>query len=69
VLVKPVYGHFGDEVHLLLPGNNLAPQVHATSKVEGAPKAYVLEYLGPSARKCLSDYSFDILLESGKVHW
>jgi len=44
--VKLVYGHYGDDVHRLLAEYNLAPQFHAVSEVEGAPKAYVVEYLG-----------------------
>jgi hypothetical protein len=57
VLVKLVYGQYGDDVHRLLAGHNLAPQFHAASEVEGAPKAYVMEYLDPSSWKPLSEYS------------
>ena len=56
VLVKLVYGQYGDDVHRLLAGYNLAPQFHATSEVEGAPKAYVMDYLDPSSWSPLSDY-------------
>src|SRR5260221_9242566 len=59
VLVKLVYGQYrvGDDVHHLLAGHRLAPQFHAVSEVEGAPKAYVMEYLDPSSWEPLSDYS------------
>ena len=59
VLVKLVYGQYGDGVHRLLAEHNLAPQFHAASEVEGAPKAYVMEYLAPSSWKPLSNFSSD----------
>ncbi|KAJ3513630.1 hypothetical protein NLJ89_g2845 [Agrocybe chaxingu] len=57
VLVKLVSGHYGEEVHLLLAEHDLAPTLHAYSGPEGAPKAYIMEYLQPSSWKTLFDFS------------
>ena len=57
VLVKLVNGGYGMEVHHLLAERSLAPTLHAYSKVEGAPTAYIMEYLDPSSWKPLSGVS------------
>lgn len=47
VFVKLVNGRYGEEVHKLLADHDLAPVLYGVSDLEGAPKAYVMEYLDP----------------------
>jgi len=57
VFVKLVSGHYGDDVQGLLASHSLAPILYAHSSPEGAPKAYIMEYLQPSSWKTLFEYS------------
>jgi hypothetical protein len=57
VFVKLINGQYGEEVHHLLAQHNLAPMLHAYSKLESAPKAIVMKYLDPSSCMSLSAYS------------
>ncbi|KAF8530394.1 hypothetical protein BU17DRAFT_79150 [Hysterangium stoloniferum] len=57
VFVKLVSGKYGEDVHHLLAKHDLAPTLHAYSHPEGAPRAYVMEYLQSSSWKTLYDYS------------
>jgi serine/threonine protein kinase len=56
VFVKLVNGRYGEEVHKLLADHGLAPVLYGVSDLEGAPKAYVMEYLDPSSWMTLSAY-------------
>ncbi len=57
MLVKLVNAGYGVDVHHLLAKHNLAPTLHAYSEVEGAPRAYIMEYLDSSSWKLLSGFS------------
>ncbi|KAK2464861.1 hypothetical protein APHAL10511_002937 [Amanita phalloides] len=62
---------YGENVHQLLEKDNLAPKLYAKSEVEGAPTAYIMEYLEPSSWKTLHSFATDILKilrENNKVH-
>ncbi|PCH34147.1 hypothetical protein WOLCODRAFT_160639 [Wolfiporia cocos MD-104 SS10] len=45
VVVKLVSGSYGEDVHLLLAQEGLAPTLHGCIRPEGAPVAYVMEHL------------------------
>ena len=59
VVVKLVHGRYGEDVHHLLAKHSLAPVLYAHSCPEGAPNAYVMEYLQPPSWKTLFDYTLD----------
>ncbi|KAK2463755.1 hypothetical protein APHAL10511_004248 [Amanita phalloides] len=48
---------YGENVHRLLEEENLAPKLYAKSEVEGAPTAYIMEYLEPSSWKMLHSFA------------
>lgn len=48
VFVKLVPGSYGVEVYRFLETKHLAPALYGYSKVDGAPIAYIMEYLDPS---------------------
>ena len=56
VVVKLVNGRYGEEVHKMLADHHLAPVLYGISVLEGAPKAYVMEYFDRSSWMTLSDY-------------
>lgn len=56
VFVKLVNRRYGEEVHEMLADHDLAPVLYGFSDLEGAPKAYVMEYLDPSSWMTLSAY-------------
>ncbi|KAG8892664.1 hypothetical protein FRB99_002548 [Tulasnella sp. 403] len=47
VLVKLVNHSYGEDVHKLLASHSLAPVLHGTKCIEGAPAVIVMEYLQP----------------------
>ena len=51
VLVKLVSCSYSQEVHKYLTDNGLAPKLYGYAEVDGAPTAYVMEYLDPSTRQ------------------
>lgn len=57
VLVKLVRQQYGEDVHRLLATHSLAPVLYAYSCPEGAPRAYVMEYLQPSSWQTLFRYA------------
>ncbi|KZT06283.1 uncharacterized protein LAESUDRAFT_628715, partial [Laetiporus sulphureus 93-53] len=56
VVVKLVNDSYGEEVHQLLARHNLAPALYGYARPEGAPAAYVMEYLDENWRSL-----FDLL--------
>lgn len=56
VFVKLVNGRCGEEVHKILADHDLSPVLYGVSDLEGAPKAYVMEYLDHSSWMTLSAY-------------
>ena len=48
VFVKLVSGHYSQQVHEHLAAKGLAPKLYGYAKVDGAPTAYIMEYLDPS---------------------
>ena len=54
VSVKLVSGPYSQAVHLAAHG--LAPKLYSTVKVDGAPTAYIMEYLDPSAWQTLHQF-------------
>ena len=48
VVVKLVSGSYSQQVHEHLATKGLAPKLYGYAKVDGAPTAYVMEYLDPS---------------------
>ena len=56
VFVKLVNGRYGEDVHKLLADHDLAPVLYGVSDLEGAPKAYVMEYLDPPSWMTLRAY-------------
>jgi serine/threonine protein kinase len=49
VLIKLIVGdRYGTEAHKILAKAEFAPALYGTAKVQGAPTAYVMEYLSPN---------------------
>ena len=48
IVVKLVSGSYSQQVHEHLAAKGLAPKLYGYAKVDGAPTAYVMEYLDPS---------------------
>jgi len=46
-LVKLITSEYGITVHQKSATNDLAPQVYGSKCLEGAPTAYIMEYLTP----------------------
>ena len=53
VVVKLVSRSYSQQVHEHLAAKGLAPKLYGYAKVDGAPTAYVMEYLDPSEWKTL----------------
>jgi len=53
VVVKLVPRSYSHQVHKYLADKELAPKLYGYAEVEGAPAAYVMEYLDPSAWQTL----------------
>ena len=56
VLVKLVPRSYSREVHGYMAKNKLAPKLYGYAEVEGAPTAYVMEYLDPSIWQTLHQF-------------
>ena len=56
-LAKLVSCSYSQEVHKYLTVNRMAPKLYGYAEVDGAPTAYVMEYLDPSARQKNTSFS------------
>jgi len=56
VFVKLISGPYSQAVQEHLAAHGLAPKLYGTAKVDGAPTAYVMEYLDPSAWQTLYQF-------------
>jgi hypothetical protein len=45
VLIKLVQGNYGEDAHCIAAENGLAPKLYGQASFDGAPTAYVMEYL------------------------
>lgn len=45
VLIKLVQGNYGKDAHRIAAQHGFAPQLHGTARLDGAPNAYIMEYL------------------------
>ena len=67
VFVKLISGSYSQDVHEHLAAHGLAPKLYSSARVDGAPTAYIMEYLDPSTWQALhryleSDAGADIVL-------
>ena len=56
VCVKLISGPYSQAVQEHLSAHGLAPKLYSTVKVDGAPTAYIMKYLDPSAWKTLHQF-------------
>ena len=56
VLVKLVPRSYSRDVHKHMADNGLAPELYGYAEVDGAPTAYVMEYLDPSSWQTLYEF-------------
>ena len=56
VFVKLVSGRYPQAIQRHLAAHGLAPKLYGTVKVEGAPTAYIMEYLDPTAWQTLHQF-------------
>jgi len=56
VFAKLVSCSYPREVHKYLTDNGLAPKLYGYAEVDGAPTAYVMEYLDPSTWQTLYQF-------------
>ena len=56
VLVKLVPRSYSRDVHKHMADNGLAPKLYGYAEVQGAPTAYVMEYLDPCAWQTLHEF-------------
>ena len=56
VLVKLVSRSYSQDVHKHMADIGLAPKLYGYAEVEGAPTAYVMEYLDPCAWQTLHEF-------------
>ena len=56
VFVKLISGSYSQDVHEHLAAHGLAPKLYSSAKVDGAPTAYIMEYLDPSTWQALRQF-------------
>ena len=56
VLVKLVPRPYSQDVHKHMADNGLAPELYGYAEMEGAPTAYIMEYLDPSVWQTLHEF-------------
>jgi len=56
VFVKLVPNSYSQDVQEHLAAHGLAPKLYGSAKVDGAPTAYIMEYLDPSVWQCLNQF-------------